>query len=145
MIEHYEGDGEGKVTGRVALLNLIKKCSQKEDYIFRKFFCFHLIVSRKLILKRCLQNYLKETKHYKEIITYLDKCIEKWCIIKDLSFDYLYYGHPIGMKGKPVLESIVEYECHSADYLEPFSSLYLMVLLGSDSVMARLNGGYPAK
>lgn len=110
IVEHYEGNGEGTVMGRTALLYLIDKCRQKEDSIFKDFFCFHLIVSRRLILQRCLQNFLKETEYYKEIIIYLDKCIEKWRMIKDFSFDYLYYGQPVGVKGRPVLESIVEYE-----------------------------------
>ena len=35
-------------------------------------------------------------------------------------------------------------ECHSSNYLEPFSSVYLDVLSGSDSVLVRLNGGYSA-
>ncbi len=43
-----------------------------------------------------------------------------------------------------VKDLVLKY-CHSADYLETFSSLYLKVLLDSKSVMARLNGGYPAK
>ena len=34
--------------------------------------------------------------------------------------------------------------CHSSNYLEPFSSVYLDVLSGSDSVLVRLNGGYSA-
>lgn len=34
--------------------------------------------------------------------------------------------------------------CHSANYLEPFSSVYLDVLSGPNSVMVRLNGGYSA-
>ena len=37
-----------------------------------------------------------------------------------------------------------EYECHPANYLEPFSSVYLDVLSGPNSVMVRLNGGYSA-
>ena len=35
-------------------------------------------------------------------------------------------------------------DCHSSNYLEPFSSVYLDVLSGSDSVLVRLNGGYSA-
>ncbi len=35
-------------------------------------------------------------------------------------------------------------QCHSSNYLEPFSSVYLDVLSGSDSVLVRLNGGYSA-
>mgnify|MGYP001078769986 CR=1 FL=1 len=34
--------------------------------------------------------------------------------------------------------------CHPANYLEPFSSVYLDVLSGPNSVMVRLNGGYSA-
>lgn len=48
------------------------------------------------------------------------------------------------IKGNTSRKLQMEY-CHSADYLETFSSLYLKVLLDSKSVMARLNGGYPAK
>lgn len=110
IIEHYKESGEGTVMGKAALFYLIEKCRQKEDVIFKDFFCFHLIVSRRLILQRCLQIFLRETECYKEIILYLSKCIEKWRMIKDFSFDYLYYGQPVGMKGEPVLESIVEYE-----------------------------------
>ena len=36
------------------------------------------------------------------------------------------------------------FRCHPANYLEPFSSVYLDVLSGPNSVMVRLNGGYSA-
>ena len=45
---------------------------------------------------------------------------------------------PEGMKKKS------RQACHSSNYLEPFSSVYLDVLSGSDSVLVRLNGGYSA-
>ena len=39
---------------------------------------------------------------------------------------------------------LTSHYCHSSNYLEPFSSVYLDVLSGSDSVLVRLNGGYSA-
>lgn len=37
------------------------------------------------------------------------------------------------------------YRCHSANYLEAFSSFYLDILSGSNSVTVRLNGNDSAK
>ena len=48
------------------------------------------------------------------------------------------FGIGLAREGKKVLL------CHSSNYLEPFSSVYLDVLSGSDSVLVRLNGGYSA-
>lgn len=60
-------------------------------------------------------------------------------ILTLLSADVLEELGLFSMKNtRKVLEQL---KCHSADYLKPFSSLYLKVLWGSNSVMVRLNGG----
>ena len=46
--------------------------------------------------------------------------------------------------GKYIAAHLAYSGCHSSNYLEPFSSVYLDVLSGSDSVLVRLNGGYSA-
>lgn len=123
IVEHFEGNEEDTIMGKAALIYLLEKCRNREDSIFKEFFCFHLIVSRRLILKRCLQNFLKYMDHYEQIIVVLDKCIENWCKIKDYSFDYLYYGQPAGIKAESVLESLVLYEDKLMKYINQILSV----------------------
>ena len=59
-----------------------------------------------------------------------------------------------GMAFRPIVRKVLDIcreewdrepvDCHPANYLEPFSSVYLDVLSGPNSVMVRLNGGYSA-
>ena len=63
---------EGIVVGRAALTHLLERCQQKEDNIFKSLFSFHLIISRRLILRRCIQSMGKEIGNCKKILLYLD-------------------------------------------------------------------------
>ena len=75
----------------------------------------------------------------------LANVLEKVINDEEMEPNYGILKHEEGIDLMPGNIELSGLECHSADYLETFSSLYLKVLLDSKSVMARLNGGYPAK
>ena len=110
IIKNYKMNEEGIVVGRAALTHLLERCQQKEDNIFKSLFSFHLIISRRLILRRCIQSMGKEIGNCKKILLYLDKSIECWELVKKFSFDYLYNNQAVGIGAIPVIEVLLEYE-----------------------------------
>lgn len=110
MIKYYEMSEEEVIVGRAVLTYLIEKCKQKEDDIFKSLFSFHLIISRRIILKRCIQSMEKEIGDCKKILLYLNKSIEYWTIIKKFSFECLYNNQAVGMEAIPAIEALLDYE-----------------------------------
>lgn len=110
MIQYYKSDEVGTIIGRMALLYLLEKCEQNDDAIFKNLFKFHLIISRRLILKRCLLICSKKLGDCRNVFTLLDRTINSWTTIKQLSLECLYYGKDVSERAKPVVEDLLEQE-----------------------------------
>lgn len=110
MIKYYKTGEEGTIAGRMALLYLLEKCEQNTDSMFKNLFGFHLIISRRLILKRCLLICSKKLGDCRDVLTLLDRTINSWTTIKQLSLECLYYEQHVSERAKPVVKVLLERE-----------------------------------
>ena len=91
-------------------LYMADQCALGKEQLFVPFFIYHLAVSKRIMLKRCLGIYKDSLRNYFEIVSYLDKSIEYMKKIKDLSYEHLYYSKLVSSSVGKELDTLVKNE-----------------------------------
>lgn len=92
IVQNYYFDKNTVITGRNAIGYLAEKCSLQEEKIFDASFMYHLMVARRLLLKRGISICSRYINNYDTLVDCLDKSIEYWTQFKSLSDEHLYKG-----------------------------------------------------
>ncbi len=110
IVKDYYFEHPDFKVGRNALLYMAKQCALRKENLFIPFFIYHLAVSKRILLKRCLGIYKRCIRNYHEIMIYLDKSIEYMKRIKDLSFEHLYYNKMVSSSVEKELDTLIQNE-----------------------------------
>lgn len=81
---------EKAVIGRKALLLLKKEIEEKNKNIISDYYLFHIIISRRVIFKRCFELFRTYINGSSGINGLLKLSIEHWKKMKDLTYEYHY-------------------------------------------------------
>lgn len=117
IVAIYFSKSKKLIQGRQAILNMHHKCDLGDEKIFESSFIFHIMVSRRLLLRRGLNQCCSSIRNYKEIVHFLDESIAYWKQIKDLSDDCLYRGKKVCDLAKCILPSLLVNEDKLMRYL----------------------------
>lgn len=110
VVKDYYFESPDFKVGRNALLYMADQCALGKEQLFVPFFIYHLAVSKRIMLKRCLGIYKDSLRNYFEIVSYLDKSIEYMKKIKDLSYEHLYYSKLVSSSVGKELDTLVKNE-----------------------------------
>lgn len=75
--------------GRCALNQFYQSIQNKNYNILNNYFGIHMLLSRRVILKKCLYNYRDCIQNSEKLINLLDQAILYWRKMKDISKDYV--------------------------------------------------------
>lgn len=110
IVSNYYSEHPDFKVGRNALLYMADQCALGQEDLFVPFFIYHLAVSKRILLKRCLGICRDHISDYLETVSYLDKSIEYMKRIKDLSFAHLYDGKMVSSSVGRELDILIENE-----------------------------------
>lgn len=110
MIQNYAADLEDAHAGRRAYEYMKEKCALDQQSIFADSFPYHIMASRRLLLKRALQRWKDEVRNYSSIMKYLDQSIEHWRKMRLISSDYQYLKMEPSRRAGELLPLVIENE-----------------------------------
>lgn len=110
IVQNYFSQNDTSIMGRKAIQYLAEKCSLREEKIFDASFMYHLLVARRLLLKRGIEICSGYINNYDTLMNYLDRSIEYWTQLKKLSDDHLYKGADVFLLTDQNLTSLVANE-----------------------------------
>ena len=110
--------GCGFYVGKDALLHMLQDCEKRYEKMFDSFYNYERAVSRRLILKRCLNICASNVKNRMEIMKYLNQSIKCWSTLKTMSDEWFFYRKEVTCRAEPEIRKVIEIEEKLMEQLE---------------------------
>ena len=106
LYENYQKQNSGKKA-----LDYFKNAMNIQEYtVLSNFDGYHMLLSRRVILKKCIYNFKNEIKNSTKLLNYLDMSIIYFRQIKDLSKNYIYHKRIPSLDANRLIEILIDNE-----------------------------------
>lgn len=103
-------DADGNAIGKTALEMLAQEILDGNELAMKEVFAYHMIISKRIILQRCLSIVQRFSGDTERLESLLDESVMHWGRLKDLACECLFSNRKVCMAARDVIGEIVGVE-----------------------------------